>query len=80
MIRYGFNVNFIEIQTIRIIQGNNDYSVTGTIISEQLERTEYIPITFGNITVITDNNGGTGGNGIYNINDPITIQFSLPPP
>ena len=80
LIRYGFNVNFIEIQTIRIIQGNNDYSVTGTIISEQLERTEYILITFGKITVITDNNGGTGGNGIYNINDPITIQFSLPPP
>lgn len=62
------------IQTIRIIQGNNDYSVTGTIrglggIDNNLT------LTISIITVITDNGGGDG---IYNINDPITIQFSTP--
>ncbi len=76
MIKQGLNINE-QIQTIRIIQGNNDYSVTGT--ASDAAFTEYVPVIFSNITVITDNNEGGGGNGIYNINDPITVRFSLPP-
>jgi len=75
LIKQGLILNE-KIQIIRIIQGNNDYSVTGTITeTELLQRTEYILLIFRNITVITDNGVGDG---IYNINDPITIQFSTP--
>lgn len=77
-IRYGFNVFDEEIQTIRIIQGNNDYSVTGTIESDIIDNIDgFVLVVIENITDITNNGGGDG---IYNINDPITIQVSLPPP
>jgi len=77
-IKHGFNLDE-EIQTIRIIQGNNDYSLTGTIGGLN-NINNNITLTISNITVITDNNGGSGGDGIYNIIDPITIRFSLPSP
>ena len=72
LIKQGLNLN-IEVQTIRIIQGNNDYSVTGTI-EEAAIIDGFVVVAFKDITVITDNGGG----GIYNINDPITIRFSTP--